>query len=681
MPPRTDPELVAFCENLRQEVLSRADLEGEQSLQADAFTRLVIETLEEAGELDEAVECHHRARGVLVSGYGVEDEGTTLNLISTLHNGECPPTSVRASEIDAALKRLFAMWERCRTGPYHLDLEESSEPFDMALDIHRVSGLIRRIRLYVLTDGVTSVERLDTEDREGIEVQRSVWDIARLQRFMTSGSHREPISIDLEEFGGSIPCLAVDADANDYRAVMANIPGETLAQIYDRFGSRLLELNVRSFLQARGKVNRGIRDTLRHTPGRFLAYNNGISATASDVHIEQGADGPRLRSLRDLQIVNGGQTTASLHRAFVERADLTTVLVQAKITVVDAERLEEMVPLISRYANTQNRVVEADFSANDPFHVRVEELSRTVWAPAGEGEQRQTRWFYERARGSYADALARERTPARRRAFSTQHPRRQRFDKTDLAKFENTYDQLPYLVSRGAQKNFVEFMTRLARRSGFQPDVAYFNRLVAKAILFRTADRVVAAQNFGGYKINIVAYAVALLSHRSQQRIDLDRIWNRQALDPPLADALVDIAHIVQPIITNPAGGRNVGEWAKQPACWDAVRDISWELPSGLDELLVPLGRASRTAATGIDTPTEQEKELVARVAAISSDEWFALANWARQTDNLSPWQRKLAFGIGRRIRTHGEPTAKQAVQAARILEQAELVGYKPDGR
>ena len=183
------------------------------------------------------------------------------------------------------------------------------------------------------------------------------------------------------------------------------VPGQVLRSIYSDFGSRLLETNVRSFLQARGKVNRGIRDTIAMEPERFLAYNNGITLTAEAVELHNGESGKVVTKLHGLQIVNGGQTTASLLASNRGRADLAQVYVAAKLIEIEAGDVhDELVRNVSRYANSQNRISEADFSANDPFHVRIEELSRTTWAPALEGTQRQTKWFYERARGQYQDA-------------------------------------------------------------------------------------------------------------------------------------------------------------------------------------------------------------------------------------------------------------------------------------
>ena len=73
----------------------------------------------------------------------------------------------------------------------------------------------------------------------------------------------------------------------------------------------------------------------------------------------------------------------------------------------------------------------------------VEKVTRSLWAPAADGSGQETHWFYERARGQYADALARERTPARQKAFKVIHPLSQKFTKSDLAKFEHSWQSSP----------------------------------------------------------------------------------------------------------------------------------------------------------------------------------------------------------------------------------------------
>lgn len=259
---------------------------------------------------------------------------------------------------------------------------------------------------------------------------------------------------------------------------------------------------------------------------------------------------------------------------------MSEVNVQAKLTVVGADHVDEMVPHISMYSNTQNKVTGADFSANDPFHVKVEEIARSVWAPAPEGTQRQTHWFYERARGQFADEYSRAGTKAKQRQFKLANPPRQKLTKTDLAKFEHSWEQLPHLVSLGAEKNFREFMLRLAQRPNLVPDVEYFQRLVAKAILFRSTERLVSAQRFGGYRANIVTYTVAKLVHATAHRIDLDRIWRDQQLSTTTEGAIAELSPACHDVIVNPSGRvRHIGEWCKKLDCWKVIEELEWGSP------------------------------------------------------------------------------------------------------
>ncbi|HUT09607.1 MAG TPA: AIPR family protein [Thermoguttaceae bacterium] len=673
-------DLEQFAANLQQEVISRASLEDQEEFLGDAFTRIMIDYLADAGELDDGEVCFHKTRGIEVSGYHLSDDEDVLDLFVSIFNQTAPPVSVTRTDFETYLKRLTSFFKHALDG-YHSQLEEASPVCDMAARIHEARTKLDKIRFFVFTDGVTKAEVKPPSDLHGLRPSVHIWDIERLFRCISSGRRRETIEIDfVSEFGEAIPCLEVPSDGTDYHAYLAIIPGSILFKLYDQYGPRLLELNVRSFLQARGKVNKGIRDTIIKEPDRFLAYNNGITVTASEVKIQTLDDGGKgIAWVRDFQVVNGGQTTASIyHTARKDNADPGAVHVQAKLSVIAPERIDEIVPLISRYANSQNKVNDADFSANDPFHVQLEELSRTVWAPAADGTQRQTRWFYERARGQYLDAKGRAQTPARKREFTAVHPNSQKFTKTDLAKFENTWDQLPHKVSYGAQKNFREFTIRLSQRRNLHVDQQYFERLVAKAILFRRAEKIVSAQEFGGYRANIVTYTLAYLSHRTGQRIDLEQIWRKQDITPALDTAITQVCRKVHKTITNPPGGRNVTEWCKRDQCWEKVRSLEVRFPDELKSVLVSTTRTTRKKAILKDELTKEDIRNIKMVTEVPADVWFELSRWAKQTDNLEPHQRGIAYTLGRVVGQGKEPSRKQAWSGVRILEEAKRLGFQP---
>ncbi len=486
---------------------------------------------------------------------------------------------------------------------------------DLAQRIGELKESLARVRLFLFTDGLTTMEEVPNANINGIEVSYHLWDIRRLFRCWSSGARREVIEIDFVSiFGEPIPCLSASPPSGEYTSYLACLTGPMLVELYSRFGPRLLERNVRCFLQARGNVNKGIRATILGEPSMFLAYNNGLAATAQTIEtmvLPNGAIG--IKRTVDFQIVNGGQTTGSIYHAVrKDDADVSAIRVPLKLTVLaDPTRIETVVPNISRYANSQNKVNTADFSANNPFHLGIEEHSRTIWAPPVDGSQRQSRWYYERARGQYQDDKNRNKTSAMKKQFEIIHPSAQMFTKTDLAKFENTWAQLPYVVSKGAQKNFVDFTVRLDNRGRVEVDERYFHRLVAKAILFRSAEKIVHRQQYGGYRANIVTFTVALIARLTAQRIDLDRIWREQRLTCALEEeAILDTSLHVHRHITQPPGGGNVTEWCKKEACWDALCEKDITIPKSLEKELISAGKdAGAGGDSGIDTLHGRGKE------------------------------------------------------------------------
>ena len=470
-------------------------------------------------------------------------------------------------------------------------------------------------------------------------------------------------------------------DNGVYDSYVGVVPGVVLVGLYQRWGQRILERNVRSYLQARAAVNKGILETVREKPEMFLAYNNGISTVAESAEAAPGGgDVVVIRRLRNFQVVNGAQTTATLHDAQRNRGiDLSAVYVPFKLTVLrDPAKVDQFVPSISRYANTQNRVSLSDFSANEPYHVELERLSRTIWVPSERGKST-TKWFYERARGAYINEMNREATEAKKRAFKATYPKSQILNKTSVAKYWMTWAQQPHVVSLGAEKNFSRFMEAVTKSPRHLPDEAYFKRLVAKAILFRECDRLVAQQGLGGYKANVVTYTVAWLSHITAQRVDLEKIWESQAPSDAVLDGVLELSKEVWDHINHPPPNvKNLSEWAKREACWASLRGKSHALPRLEGELVnVGPGEASPMERVPPSTPLSPEAEAeVSVVVSRDANWWFGLARWAAQTDNLQGWERKLAFSLGQLAASGRRPTPRQAHQGARILREAMDAGY-----
>ena len=668
--------LDAYAGGLVQEIIASAEANSIST--HDAFVEHVLSSLEASGHVSEWSIGYFRSRGMEISAYGLNDDLGTLDLFVAQFRQQPLVTKIGKADLTAMAKRAVGFAAKAVDGLAD-QLDEATEAHDAALGVADALASATGVRVFLLTNDVSTVRTIGSiTGLDDLPLSVEIWDVARLHRLETSGRLHEPIAVSFSE---ALPCLSTPTTDSNYSVFLTIIRGDVLGEIYHDYGTRLLELNVRSFLQLRGAVNRGIRETLIHMPERFLAYNNGISATASRVEWKDlGGGVSGIRRIHDLQIVNGGQTTASIHSSLIRKeADLTKVFVQMKLTVVDPDHLQEVVPEISRFSNTQNKVTVVDFSSNDPFHVELEKLTRTLWAPAVAGTGQETKWFYERARGQYADALGRERTPARQRAFKLQYPLRQKFLKTDVAKWQQSWAQKPWMVSRGAEKNFRAFMAEL---DGATPtsDLDYVKRLLAKGILFRATERVVTEQAFGGYRANIVTYAIAKLAHATGGRLDFDRIWRDQYISDATIESLAEISRLVNKVITQPSGGTHVGEWTKKEACWARVSEADWSPPRALAAELPAVSEAADTATAGRrsgPTVAAAAGEAAARVASVSPETWFALSHWARETGNLTPFQRSLAYSLGRLAGRGGAPSEKQVKHGVVILDDARALGFR----
>ena len=612
-----------------------------------------------------------------MNAYSLTEDNENLTIYVSIYANNDKPKSIGQQDVDAAIKRAIQLFQKAVNDLY-TSFQKDNDTYEFAISLHDHKDDIKTVRICALTNGIVKPIDFKNINIGNAEVSFSIWDIDRLYRCVMSGKMRETIEIDFQDkFNMTIPCIE-NATSDKYSVYLAIISGELLAGLYDEFRDRLLEKNVRSFLQVKGAVNKGIRDTLRDEPDMFLAYNNGISVTAESVEIVRDENGkPSIKSIRDMQIVNGGQTTASIFNAHKDKkinADLSKVFVQMKISVItSSDDMDEIVPRISAFANTQNKVQIADFSANDPFHRRIEELSRTIWAPAQGGLLPQN-WFYERARGQYADMLARESTTLRRKKYKEQHPL---FTKTDLAKYENTWDQLPFYVSEGAQKNFRRFTIRMSQQKRKLPDEQYYHNLIAKAIMFRRTEKLVSQQKYGGYRANIVTYTLAFLSYKTAQRIDLERIWKEQALTEALEKEIVEVSKFIQQTIVNPPGGANVGEWCKKEKCWKEIKEHKYEISKQLVNELISAEKAKKEQVTDNSVElTENDQAIIDEAASIPASTWFELSRWAKETQNFAPWQRSIVFSVGTLIGREKKPSIKQSIQALKVYKGAIEKGF-----
>jgi hypothetical protein len=667
------------------------DAETNANFQLSAFMEAVANEIMETGFIEGFEICHHRAPrgGMRVDGFWFNDDGA-LDLFVADFDARTGLESLSQTEVAAAFRRIQNFLEDSLTRNLADKLEETSPGWGLARQIADRREKLLRINFFLFSERSLSDRLRELEDGviAGIPASFHVWDISRLHRQRTSRGHREPLDLDLETmFGTGLPCLPAYLDTENYQSYLAVMPAEMLAALYGQFGARLLEQNVRTFLQARGSVNKGIRETILAEPEMFFAYNNGITATARAIDTQSEGNSLTITRLVDLQIVNGGQTTASLfHAKKRDRAELSKIFVQMKLSIIDSAQSEQVVPKISQYANTQNKVNAADFFSNHPFHVRLEEFSRRIWAPARHGAQRETKWFYERTRGQYVDAQSRL-SPSEQKRFRAENPKSQMFTKTDLAKFENVWDDHPKWVNLGAQKNFSRYAEHIGKEWEKGADAFneyHFKRTVARAILFRTTERIVSGQSWysGGYRANIVAYTLALLaetSRRQNRHVDFLGIWDAQEIDTATQQALAMLARAVNEEIGNPERGIiNISEWCKKEACWSRMEER-------LDEFASRLPDAFRTRLLSADQQRSEEKmakkiqkldngiDAQRRILQVPVEKWALLHRMLHGKGMLSPNEvgiLKIAMQIPIKI-----PTERQCAILLELADRGRAEG------
>lgn len=659
----------------------------------EAFFQRVSDTITGSGEVDALEYFHHRgstSSGIRIDGWAGDPRKTKqLTLFVIDHADDQNAPTLTGTELNGLFKRPLRFLKSALDENWRDALEETSPGHELAHMIDLYWASVGKIRLLLITDRKLSSRVDGREMTEFLDrpVSYSVWDITRLERIEGSAMGREDIIVDLDEHGGAVPVLAAHMPNSPYKSYLAALPGATLASIYDRWQARLLEQNVRVFLQARGNVNKGIKKTIEEDPSMFFAYNNGITATAEAVEIEDRDGGPVMTRLTNLQIVNGGQTSASIHAALRNKTDLSKTFVQMKLSIVDAERAEKIVPDISRYANSQNKIAAADFFSNHPFHVRMEEISRRIYAPAKDGAFTQSRWFYERARGQFADRRSRL-TIAQRKKFDLEHPRAQLFSKTDLAKAEMTWRMRPEIVCLGAQKNFAHFAHAIGKQwdkndKAFSEE--WFKDAIGKLIIFKKTERIVsdAAGSWytGGLRAQTVCYAIAKLVRDvtdAGQSLDLRKLWTDQIPPDPLVVVLDRYAQAMHMhLLSPPAGSSNPSEWAKKKLCVDAAMAMDFEFLDPIAGILIDSGEQKTRIREG-----RKDQKLVdgvkaqADTATLGVAGWTAVRDWVRSTKmRLTPTESGI---LDAATRVNLKPLSEaQSIKAMAVLDRARESGFE----
>lgn len=688
-------ELNEFRASVLDDVHFNASMNGTSP--REEFLALYAGTLVDAEEFEDFEQLAYegigsRNRKIQIDGYYFSELDNCLYIIICPFVDSIETQSLTATEAENQFKRARAFVEESRSGFIQKYAEESSPGYGLALDIQKRYQKVSKIKFYILTDMVMSnrIREIPSTMIGETIAEYHIWDISRLQGIEESKTGKEEIVIDLKSFSKyGIPCLEAGTN-EEYTAYLCSIPGSIIADLYNKYGGRLLEGNVRSFLTARGKINKEIRNTILNNPGMFFAYNNGIAATAYDVKIEYGDICPYITEITSLQIVNGGQTTASLAAAVINDKSkangLKDIYVPMKLSVVTPEKAMELIPNIAKYANKQNKVSDADFFSNHAFHVRIEDLSRRILAPAVMGNQFGTHWYYERTRGQYNQEQARM-TKQQKDKFLIQNPKAQMFTKTDLAKFYNIYRQLPHQVSTGAQKNFIRFAEWASdawEKNNTDFNEAFFRTVVCLNILFKKTDYLVKHATWYemGYKAQVVTYALSYLFYVIEQNpedvsLDFRSIWNKQDISHVLEVQLEKIAEAMYNHLVSPNRDvENVTEWAKREACWKKAKQLDVTLSKEfLSELVSKSEEKEDKKAAGKEQKLYNSASMMIEVVNYGVENWKDLLAWGTANHIFTP--QDISFlRVAVAMEKGKIPTEKQCPKIIQVLEKAKAEGY-----
>lgn len=682
-------------EEYREELIEdiRVAAEYEMNNLHSEFVKNVVSKLIEAEEFDDFIEGYfegigERNRKMVMDGYYFDPYDKSCILLISDYSNSIEIQNFTSTEINKFYDSMRYLIEASING-YILKkgFEESSSGYGFAKELLDKIDEIVKFRFYIITDKYLSkkVKNIKKDPIANKVVELNVWDINRLYGLYSSSIGKESIEIEFEE---GLPCVNA-INNEEYSAYLAIIPGNILSSIYLEYGSRLLEGNVRSFLSVKGKVNKGIRNTILTEPNMFFAYNNGIAATATSVEIKNSDKGLLITKVKDLQIINGGQTTASIANAVLQdKKDVSNILVPMKLSVVDFEKAKYMIPTISRCANSQNKVDEADFFSNHPYHIRIEEYSRRILAPAIDGNQYQTVWFYERARGQYTQEQM-KLTVAERKKFQLKYPKNQLLKKVDLAKYINTFECLPHIVSKGAQSSMRYFAEKIDKEWEKSNDIFneyYYKKIISQAIIFKDTEKLISEQQWykeiKAYRANIVTYSLAILVYEisnlyPNKTIDFKRIWNFQKLYPSFVNQLIKTTREMLSFITRDDRlTLNVTEWCKKEACWERAKNENFELLENFVDDLVELDEERKDASDAQkERKVENQINFEIEVINLGDVYWNNVYNWAANRKLLTPMESDLLLLASRAIATNKIPSSKQASIILQIRDRMILEG------
>jgi len=608
---------------------------------------------------------------IKINGFSFSEEDFRLDLFITHYNPSEKIEKIKFSKVLELMGHAKNFYTQSTKKLYE-KINSKEDAYDISKSIFSNAKNISTVRIFVLTNCIC--EKLpQNRKEEKVEFQNYLYDINQIYRSSLGGAESTDIRIDFTKSKQKVRCMLAHKMKNKISSYMAIFPGEVLYKIYRLYGQRLMNLNVRSFLQLKTKINRGIQETLLEEPERFFSYNNGIAVVVDNIEIAQDKDGSYLTSASGFQIVNGGQTTATLFRTKKQNsANFTHVMVPAKITLVKKEDIEEVVPKISHSANTQNIVKKADFSSRHDFHMQIKKISNKIRTSEGQ------KWFYERMRGEYQVQKMKQKDLGKNKKSKLLEisPPDKKFTKEDLAKYINCWHYLdPHIACTGAQKSFIFFMKSLNdKKFNEKIDDDFFQKYCAISILFNKTAKIIKDNSaIAGYRSQVLNYTVSLISSYTNRKLNFNSIWGDQDLSHQFKDLIGKWAFKIYEIIQKTAKGKNISEWCKKEECWEELTDRNFSFnttPLEFSDIKVE-GKPVRSAR---EILSPEDMDNIKKLKSISTKDLEKIILWAQESDEFyyqqigilsTMWSQSL-------MNWRKPPTAKQAASALKVINKAE---------
>ena len=691
-------------QDLYNELRIAADVDSD--FLEDSFFEYVEKLLSDAGIYENIQKGYYGNDnlGIRIDGYNWNPLEKILSAFIIRFSGTEEKVSISQSDIEKLGKRASKFLEKIDDDKFLDRLEPTDEGYILAADMRPYLEETNKYRVVIITDHELSnrikLNKLKINEIRGREAFFEIWDIERICKLIHSSEEGEEFTVDFKELSGSklglkaLPANIGEKGISSYLSVM---PGTVLRDLYDTYGQRLLASNVRTFLQFRGKPNQGMKTTLLTHPENFFAYNNGLTVTASGIKTKEKDGNFYITELDNMQIVNGGQTTSSIYFAPLEKGgqqgidfrniDLSKVFVQMKLTVIeDRDRADVINSSISEYANTQNRIQTADLVSNHPFHKKIEDLSRTTNVPPGESGIA-TKWFYERARGQYETKLRALKSADQKKKFEKEYPKNQKFSKTDLAAYENTWRLKPYEVKKGAQKNLELLGVKLVKEWEKNPGIfgtAFYKDLIAKAILFKQADRAIQYESEWyklerGFKAEALTYTLAVLRNmllERKQDLNLQRIYNQQKISDSLKKEIMHLAKVIRDLILDNdfrGGVANPSEFCKTQKAWNKLKEIDYEFQYlSKEDTISEMEAVDKKSQDKLVNETSNELAFFEKTQSISIERWqdihdFLCKHYPKESSDMKVVHKFTyqSTGIAQNIHLHDHKTAIQMLEKA----------------